>query len=236
MRPRPQAPARSRLSRRAWRRVAATPAPRPSAPDRPAPGAGCSGLRVITSAYARSARRLNLGARESYAYGLRRGKAVQQRTTVLVVEDDAIVRAWVRLALEGRRVPGRRRGSDDRGRARPRLTPARRPAARRPSASGSIRHGVRAGAAPERRPDACGDDRGAAEPGLNESAREAGAQGSVLKRGSAEELLDALRRVAGGEERSTAAPRRAVERRCAEPARARGAPTAHDRRDEPRDL
>jgi len=39
-----------------------------------------------------------------------------------------------------------------------------------------------------------------AEPGLNEAAREAGAQGSVLKRGSADELLTALRRVASGEE------------------------------------
>jgi DNA-binding NarL/FixJ family response regulator len=39
-----------------------------------------------------------------------------------------------------------------------------------------------------------------AEPGLNEAAREAGAQGSVLKRGSAEELLETLRRVAAGEE------------------------------------
>ena len=39
-----------------------------------------------------------------------------------------------------------------------------------------------------------------AEPGLNEAAREAGAQGSVLKRGSAEELLSTLRRVVGGGE------------------------------------
>ena len=39
-----------------------------------------------------------------------------------------------------------------------------------------------------------------AEPGLNEAAREAGAQGTVLKRGSADELLETLRRVARGEQ------------------------------------
>jgi two-component system response regulator DesR len=39
-----------------------------------------------------------------------------------------------------------------------------------------------------------------AEPGLNEAAREAGAGGTVLKRGSAEELVSTLRRVVGGEE------------------------------------
>jgi two-component system, NarL family, nitrate/nitrite response regulator NarL len=39
-----------------------------------------------------------------------------------------------------------------------------------------------------------------AEPGLNEAAREAGAQGSVLKRGSAEELVATLRRVAAGKQ------------------------------------
>ena len=49
-----------------------------------------------------------------------------------------------------------------------------------------------------------------AEPGLNEAAREAGAQGSVLKRGSAEELLEALRRVVdGGESWDPRHPRRA---------------------------
>ena len=52
-----------------------------------------------------------------------------------------------------------------------------------------------------------------AEPGLNEAAREAGAQGSVLKRGSAEELLGALRRVAAGEEAfDPRHPRRAARR------------------------
>jgi two-component system, NarL family, response regulator DesR len=39
-----------------------------------------------------------------------------------------------------------------------------------------------------------------AEPGLNEAAREAGARGTVLKRGSAEELVATLRRVVDGEE------------------------------------
>ena len=38
-----------------------------------------------------------------------------------------------------------------------------------------------------------------AERGLNEAAREAGAQGSVFKRGSVEELLTTLRRVTAGE-------------------------------------
>jgi DNA-binding NarL/FixJ family response regulator len=48
-----------------------------------------------------------------------------------------------------------------------------------------------------------------AEPGLNDTAREAGAQGSVLKRGSVDELLTALRRVAaGGEAYDSRHPRR----------------------------
>jgi DNA-binding NarL/FixJ family response regulator len=128
------------------------------------------------------------------------GTAAQSRTSVLVVEDDAIVRAWVRLALEN--------GEFSVAGEAPAIAPAHELLARRRSDLLLLDH---------RLPDGFGIDlvralrRSAdrtpaviiaarAEPGLNEAAREAGAQGSVLKRGSAEELLAALRRVAHGEE------------------------------------
>jgi DNA-binding NarL/FixJ family response regulator len=57
-----------------------------------------------------------------------------------------------------------------------------------------------------------------AEHGLNESAREAGAQGSVLKRGSPEELLAVLRRVTrGGESFDPSHPRRPPRRGALSP-------------------
>jgi len=120
--------------------------------------------------------------------------------TVLVVEDDAIVRAWVRMALvdsefsvggeassaaDALDLASRRRGDvllvDQR-------LPDRfgtelvRELRRRGVATPAVMVAARA------------------ETGLNETAREVGAQGSVLKRGSVEELLAALRRVAGGGE------------------------------------
>lgn len=128
------------------------------------------------------------------------GNVARATTTVLVVEDDAIVRAWVRLALKGSEfsvggeapttaaaldLVARRRGDlllvdhrlpDDLGTELVRQL--RRKGNRAPAVIIAAR----------------------AEPGLNEAAREAGAQGSVLKRGSSEELLGALRRVAGGDE------------------------------------
>ena len=119
---------------------------------------------------------------------------------MLLVEDDAIVRAWVRLALATSEfaVAGEA----------PTIEAALELIARRrvdlllvdqrlPGKFGT--EFVR-----ELRRD--GDTTPAviiaarAERGLNETAREAGAQGSILKRGSEEELLGALRRVAAGEE------------------------------------
>jgi DNA-binding NarL/FixJ family response regulator len=129
-----------------------------------------------------------------------RGGAASAQITVLVVEDDAIVREWVRLALGGSEfsVGGeapttaaaldlvrRRRGDlllvDHRlpdGLGTEFVRQLRRQGNRTPAVIISAR----------------------AEPGLNESAREAGAQGAVLKRGSVQELLDALRRIVRGEE------------------------------------
>ena len=116
------------------------------------------------------------------------------------MEDDAIVRAWVRLALEKSEftVAGEAPTID----AAVELIARRRVDLllvdqRLPGKFGT--EFVR-----ERRRD--GDTTPAviiaarAERGLNETAREAGAQGSILKRGSEEELLGVLRRVAAGEE------------------------------------
>jgi DNA-binding NarL/FixJ family response regulator len=119
---------------------------------------------------------------------------------VLVVEDDAIVRAWVRLALKGSEFSV--------GGEAPSTAEALDLVARRRSDVLLVDH---------RLPDRFGTElirqlrqdgnrtpavliAARAEPGLNEAAREAGAQGSVLKRGSAEELLTTLRRVVGGDE------------------------------------
>jgi DNA-binding NarL/FixJ family response regulator len=56
------------------------------------------------------------------------------------------------------------------------------------------------------------------ERGYNEAAREAGAQGTVLKTGSAEELVDALRRVHAGEQAYDARhPQRSVGRGALSP-------------------
>ncbi len=143
---------------------------------------------------------MRLGAGESYAYGLKRGKAAQERTTVLVVEDDAIVRAWVRLALED--------GEFTVAGEAPTIASALELVSRRRADLLLVDHRLpdRFGTEFVRELRRGGDRTPAviiaarAEPGLNEAAREAGAQGSVLKRGSAEELLTALRRVARGEE------------------------------------
>jgi DNA-binding NarL/FixJ family response regulator len=118
----------------------------------------------------------------------------------LVVEDDAIVRAWVRLALKGTEFTV---------------------AGEAPTTAKALellrRRRVDLFLVDQRLPDRFGielvrqlrqdgDQRPAvviaarSEPGLNEAAREAGAQGSVLKRGSVDELLGTLRRVTGGGE------------------------------------
>jgi len=116
------------------------------------------------------------------------------------VEDDAIVRAWVRLALEASEfvVAGEAPTIDAareliaRRRVDLMLVDQRLPGqfgtefVRELRREGNSTPAVIITARPER--------------GLNETAREAGAQGSKLKRGSEDELLDVLRRVVAGEE------------------------------------
>jgi DNA-binding NarL/FixJ family response regulator len=128
------------------------------------------------------------------------GPPARATTTVLVVEDDAIVRAWVRLALKGSEFSV--------GGEAPTTAEALELVARRRGDLLLVDH---------RLPDDLGTElvrqlrrngnptpaviiAARPEPGLNEAAREAGAQGSVLKRGSVDALLGALRRVAGGDE------------------------------------
>jgi DNA-binding NarL/FixJ family response regulator len=129
-----------------------------------------------------------------------KGVAAPAKSTVLVVEDDAIVRAWVRLALDD--------GEFAVGGEAPTITEALELVDRRRCDLLLVDHRLpdRLGTEFVRELRRRGDRTPAviiaarAEPGLNEAAREAGAQGSVLKRGSAEELLDVLRRVRRGEE------------------------------------
>ena len=145
---------------------------------------------------------MNRGCGRSYAYSAvrKKGDAAPTKSKVLVVEDDAIVRAWVRAALQD--------GEFSVAGEAPTIAAALDLASRRHYDLLLVDH---------RLPDRFGTEfirelrkRGDAapaliiaareEPGLNEAAREAGAQGSVLKRGSAEELIHALRRIAQGEE------------------------------------
>jgi DNA-binding NarL/FixJ family response regulator len=119
---------------------------------------------------------------------------------LVLVEDDSMVRGWVRLALAGSefRIAGEAGNADQ----ALELVRRRRPGVllvdfRLPDRVGTElvrdlrREGVEAPAVlmtanPER--------------GLNELARAAGAQGSVVKTGSLDELLSALRAVIRGEE------------------------------------
>ena len=121
-------------------------------------------------------------------------------TSVLLVDDDSMVRGWVRLALQGSEfyLAGETSSAEDvRELLRRRgvqllLIDYRLPDVlgteilRTMRAEGLATPAVERAANPER--------------GFNESARESGAQGTVLKTGSAEELLRALRAVATGAE------------------------------------
>jgi DNA-binding NarL/FixJ family response regulator len=138
--------------------------------------------------------------------------------SVLVVEDDAMVRDWIRLALEGSefRVAGTAFSAAE----------ARELAARRRPDLLLVDY---------RLPDGVGTElvrdlrhEGVAAPavimtanterGFNEAAREAGAQGSVLKTGRVEELLGALRTVqAGGHSFDARHPKRAPGRGALSP-------------------
>jgi DNA-binding NarL/FixJ family response regulator len=120
--------------------------------------------------------------------------------SLLLVEDDAMVASWVRLSLEGTDV---------------RIAGTATSAAE--AADLVTRRTADVLLVDYRLPDGRGTEllrdlrrRGLSTPallmtanpeqGFNEAAREAGAQGTVLKTGRAEELVDAIRRVlAGGE-------------------------------------
>jgi len=122
----------------------------------------------------------------------------RQPTQVLVVDDDAMVREWVRLVLQGSEFE---------------LAGVASTAAE--GLDLERRRGADLVLLDYRLPDRLGTDlarelrrRGVdvpillmtanAEPGLNELAHESGAQGSVLKTGDPEELVAALRAALGG--------------------------------------
>lgn len=122
----------------------------------------------------------------------------EARTTILVVEDDAMVRGWIRLSLKGSEfsIVGEAASAKE----TVDLVHRRRPALllidhRLTDGAGTElvrtlrQQGV---SAPAVLMTAYG------EPGFNEVARESGAQGSVLKTGSSEELLEVLREVRDG--------------------------------------
>jgi len=117
---------------------------------------------------------------------------------VLVIEDDAMVRGWVRLALEGTafQIAGEAASAAE---AEELVTRRRADVLlvdyRLPDESGTelVRRLRRLGVdAPAVLMTASRVE------GLNEVAREAGAQGTVLKSGDADDLTAALRRVAAG--------------------------------------
>jgi DNA-binding NarL/FixJ family response regulator len=121
-----------------------------------------------------------------------------RQLSVLVVEDDAIVRAWVRLALEGSEF--RFAGEASTAAEAEALVRRRHPRLllidyRLPDRNGTdLLRDLRDGGltAPAVLMTA------GAEPGLNEAAREAGAQGSVIKSGRGDELVATLRHVLDG--------------------------------------
>lgn len=120
-----------------------------------------------------------------------------QATSVLLVEDDAIVRDWLRQLLEGTefRLAGEA-GNAAEARA---LFPRRLPDLllvdyRLPDGLGTEL--VRELGA--RRPTPAVVLTANPEPGLNETARAAGASGSALKTGRSADVLSALRAVAAG--------------------------------------
>jgi DNA-binding NarL/FixJ family response regulator len=124
--------------------------------------------------------------------------AAEPRTTVLIVEDDAMVRGWIRLSLDGSEfaIVGEASGTKEATELVPRRVPELLLIDFRLSdgAGTELVRSLR--------------QQGVAspivlmtahyEPGFNEAAREAGAQGSVLKTGRADELLEALRNARDG--------------------------------------
>lgn len=136
----------------------------------------------------------------------------QATVAVLLVEDDAMVRGWVRMSLEGTEF--RLAGEAASAAEALGLVPRRAPDVllvdyRLPDRLGTefLRELRRSGhATPAVLMTAN------AEPGFNELAREAGAQGTSMKTGRSEELLNALRlAAAGGTAFDVRHPRRAAE-------------------------
>jgi DNA-binding NarL/FixJ family response regulator len=117
---------------------------------------------------------------------------------VLVVEDDSMVRGWIRLALDETefRIVGEASSAEEaRGLVVRRVPDVLLIDYRLPDGRGTevVRELRRRGtSAPALLMTA------SAEPGFNEAVREVGAQGTVLKTGSADELVLALRGVAAG--------------------------------------
>src|SRR5262247_3754319 len=127
---------------------------------------------------------------ESAAPDEKGGFAVRPHVSVLVVDDDAVVRAWVRLSLDGTEFyVGGEAATAEEARA---LVQRRRPkvllvdlhlGGAKGSASGiDLVRELRLGGEPA----AAVVMTARPEPGLNEVARAAGAQGTVLKRGRAD--------------------------------------------------
>lgn len=120
-------------------------------------------------------------------------------TKLLIVEDDAMVRGWIRLSLEESefRLVGEAASAEEAVALLPRRAPelllidyrlndvAGTELVRRLRFEGVTAPAVLMTAHHE--------------PGFNESARDAGAQGSVLKTGSSDELLSALRLARDGQ-------------------------------------
>jgi DNA-binding NarL/FixJ family response regulator len=119
--------------------------------------------------------------------------------TVLIVEDDAMVRDWIRLSLEGSefRVVGVAHTAAE----VPDLIERRRPSLllvdyRLPDGMGTelVRELRQSGLATPALLMTANE-----QAGFNEAARDAGAQGTALKSGRVQELLETLRAVARGE-------------------------------------
>lgn len=130
--------------------------------------------------------------------GSRSRTGVERAISVGVVDDDAIVRAWVRLALEGSefRIAGEAATADE-GLS---LVERRRPDLLLVDFNLPDRPGTEFVRSLRERRDGTPALVITAAPrvGLNESVQEAGAQGVVLKQSDTSELLRALRRIASG--------------------------------------
>jgi DNA-binding NarL/FixJ family response regulator len=126
--------------------------------------------------------------------------AVTGEVGVLLVEDDSMVRGWVRMALEGTefRLAGEAASASE----AKELLARRRPDLllvdyRLPDGRGTefIKTLRRSGIGTPALLMTANEERG-----LNEAVREAGAQGTVLKTGRPDELTDSLRTVHAGRE------------------------------------